>query len=98
MKNLHTALQELLALYAANQEKSEEESINISCVVTVEIEISLYPGADDKPGTYRVLLHPLPNKNEDGCIDAWDETGLTESEITQSLNIDSSSQIWTIEE
>jgi hypothetical protein len=98
MKDLYTALQELQAIYKRNNEQAQENFSNTSCVIDLRVEVTLSPGADDKPGTYRVLLHPFPNDDDDGCINAWDETGLTEREITQSLNIESSSQIWTIEE
>jgi hypothetical protein len=94
MKDFNTALQELISLYKNDKEKSEEEFRNISCVINLQVEVTLGPGEDDKPGTYNVLLHPLPNGDEDGSIDAWDETGLTVDSILSSLNIDSSNQIW----
>jgi hypothetical protein len=96
MKDFNTALKELQAIFAQDKEKGEEDCRSITCTTTMDVEIHVQPGSDDKPGTYHVHLHPFPNKEDDGDIDAYDETGLTSEAIIDSLPIDANDQIWKI--
>lgn len=92
MLNIGTAIQQLQNAYTHRREESETNAVNARCFVTLEVEVSLFPGKEQ--GKYRVMLSPT---DDDSTMDTWTSEDMPVDEILDSLQIAPNAAIWEIE-